>query len=126
MQPFFFFVVKDGILYASCNVQYIPHYYLLQIFLFLIDICRSTSLMNKYLEGLIIGILAGVCIIYGFQTRVQYRVWMVKAYDHPWIIYFNISSLKYLQINEKIGAMLLIISIAMIVDGIIFSRNLKI
>ena len=82
--------------------------------------------MNKYLEGLIIGILSGICIIYGFQTRVKYPLWMVKAYDHPWIILLLIIvSLYTLQVNEKIGALLLIITLAMIVDGIIFTRSLK-
>ena len=82
--------------------------------------------MNEYIEGIIIGILAGICIIYGFQTRVKYPLWMVKAYDHPWIILILILlSIYVLQHNEKIGAMLLIITIAMIIDGVIFTRTLK-
>ena len=82
--------------------------------------------MNEYIEGILIGILAGICIIYGFQTRVKYPLWMVKAYDHPWIILILILlSVYVLQQNEKIGAMLLIITIAMIIDGVIFTRTLK-
>jgi len=83
--------------------------------------------MTQLIEGLIIGILAGVCVIYGFQTRVKYPLWMVKAYDHPWIILvFTLLSVYVLQFNPKIGAMLLIMTMALIVDGIIFTRTLKI
>jgi hypothetical protein len=82
--------------------------------------------MNQYLEGLIIGILSAICIIYAFQTRVKYPLWMIKVYDHPWIILILILlSLYILQFNEKIGAMLFIITMAMIIDGVIFTRTLK-
>jgi hypothetical protein len=83
--------------------------------------------MNEYLEGLIIGILSAICIIYGFQTRVKYPLWMVKMYDHPWIILILVLlSLYVLQNNQKIGALLLLITSALIIDGVIFTRSLKI
>ena len=82
--------------------------------------------MNEYLEGLIIGILSAICIIYGFQTRVKYPLWMVKMYDHPWIILILILlSLYVLQNNQKIGALLVLITCALIIDGVIFIRSLK-
>ena len=78
------------------------------------------------IEGVVLGVLAGVCIIYGFQTRVKYPLWMVKSYDHPWIILVLILlSVYVLQHNAKIGAMLLIMTMALIIDGIIFTRTLK-
>jgi len=80
----------------------------------------------QYIEGIVLGVLAGVCIIYGFQTRVKYPLWMVKSYDHPWIILVLILlSVYVLQHNAKIGAMLLIMTMALIIDGIIFTRTLK-
>jgi succinate dehydrogenase hydrophobic anchor subunit len=80
----------------------------------------------EYIEGVVLGVLAGVCIIYGFQTRVKYPLWMVKSYDHPWIILVLILlSVYVLQHNAKIGAMLLIMTMALIIDGIIFTRTLK-
>ena len=80
----------------------------------------------QYIEGILLGVLAGVCIIYGFQTRVKYPLWMVKSYDHPWIILVLILlSVYVLQHNAKIGAMLLIMTMALIIDGIIFTRTLK-
>jgi succinate dehydrogenase hydrophobic anchor subunit len=80
----------------------------------------------QYIEGILLGVLAGVCIIYGFQTRVKYPLWMVKSYDHPWIILvFILLSVYVLQHNAKIGAMLLIMTMALIIDGIIFTRTLK-
>jgi len=82
--------------------------------------------MNEYLEGIIIGILSAICIIYGFQTRVKYPLWVVKIYDHPWIILVMLLlSLHILQSNNKIGALLLLLTFALIVDGIIFTRTLK-
>lgn len=82
--------------------------------------------MNEYLEGLIIGLLSAICIIYGFQTRVKYPLWMVKMYDHPWIILILVLlSVYVLQSNQKIGALLLLITSALIIDGVIFTRSLK-
>jgi hypothetical protein len=83
--------------------------------------------MNENLEGLIVGILAAICIIYGFQTRVKYPLWMVKMYDHPWIILILVLlSVYVLQHNQKIGALLTLITAALIIDGVIFTRSLKI
>jgi hypothetical protein len=83
--------------------------------------------MNEYIEGIVIGILAGICIIYGFQTRIKYPLWIVKIYDHPWIILVMILlSVHVLQNNQKVGALLLLLTLALIVDGIIFTRTLKV
>ena len=82
--------------------------------------------MSEYLEALIIGILAGICVIYSFQTRVKYPLWIIKIYDHPWIllllILISVYALKY---NQTIGALLVLITCALIVDGFIFTRTLK-
>jgi hypothetical protein len=83
--------------------------------------------MNIYIEGLSIGILSALCIIYGFQTRVKYPLWIVKMYDHPWIIIvLLLLSLHVLQTNQQIGALLFLLTCALIVDGIIFTRTLKV
>ena len=38
------------------------------------------------LEGLVIGVLATVVILFSFQTYIPYPVLMVKTVEHPWII----------------------------------------
>ena len=88
-------------------------------------ICRSIR-MHQNIEGLTIGILSGVCIIYGFQTRVKYPLWVIKSYDHPWVLLaLLILSLYLFQVNRIIGALMILITTALIIDGIIFTRTLK-
>ena len=82
--------------------------------------------MSSYLENFIIGILAGICIIYSFQTRVKYPLWIIKIYDHPRILLLLVLlSLYTLQHNVTIGSLLCLITFAFIVDGLIFTRALK-
>jgi hypothetical protein len=82
--------------------------------------------MSNCLEYFVIGILAGICVIYSFQTRVKYPLWIVRIYDHPWILLLLVLLSFYtLQYNQTIGALLSLITCAFIVDGFIFTRTLK-
>jgi hypothetical protein len=78
---------------------------------------------ENIVEGFLIGILSAVCVIYAFQTRVKYPLWIVKMYDHPSILLLTlILALYVFLINQKVGALLLLIISALIVDGILFAR----
>jgi hypothetical protein len=78
------------------------------------------------LEGVVLGGLAAVVLIYALQTRVLYPLWMLQTYDHPWIllVLFVVSILVF-QVHPRIGAYLILVTLAILVDGLLFVRHLE-
>jgi hypothetical protein len=78
----------------------------------------------QILQGLVIGALAAISIIYTFQTRVPYPTWMLQAYDKPWVfLLMFIASLLLMSQNVVLGALLLLLLAALAMDGLLFARS---
>ena len=75
-------------------------------------------------QGLVMGALAAISIIYTFQTRVPYPSWMLHAYGQPWIfvLVFTVGLILMFQ-HAAIGAMLLLLLLAVAMDGLLFARS---
>jgi len=76
------------------------------------------------IEALIIGILAGVTILYTFQTRIPYPEWMLQTFEHPWIfICAFIATILFANSSPRIAAMILLLLIALWFDWVVFANN---
>lgn len=78
----------------------------------------------QVVQGLAIGALAAISIIYTFQTRVPYPAWVLQAYDKPWVflVLFLTAAIVFYE-HRSIGAMLLLLLGAVWMDGLLFARS---
>lgn len=77
-------------------------------------------------QGLAIGALAAISIIYTFQTRVPYPSWMLQLYDKPWLfLVLILVAVALFYHHNAIGALLLLLLGAVWIDGLIFARPLQ-
>jgi hypothetical protein len=85
--------------------------------------------MNEFIylsiEGLVLGALAALAIIYAFQTRITYPDIVLELLEHPWIgiIIFLVSILIF-RFSPKVASLILILLFAFYMDTIIFARPL--
>ena len=78
----------------------------------------------KILEGVTIGALAAISIIYTFQTRVPYPKWVLQAYDKPWVfLLLLVVGVILLYHSPAIGALVLLLLGAVWIDGLLFARS---
>lgn len=76
------------------------------------------------IEALIIGVLAGVTILYTFQTRIPYPEWMLQTFEHPWIfVCAFIATILFANSSPRIAAMIILLLIALWFDWVIFANN---
>lgn len=75
------------------------------------------------LEGLLIGVVGGLVILYGLQPREAYPKWMLAPYDHPWLFLVMFVVIIYVGMyNRLLGALLFLLAVSLYVDLIIFGR----
>jgi hypothetical protein len=80
--------------------------------------------MNCIVEGLLVGLLAGVTIFYGFQTRAIYPHWLLRIFDHPWMLLLAlIAACLSIPSQPRLGAMMVIFVIALWMDFVLFARE---
>lgn len=78
----------------------------------------------QILQGLVIGALAAISIIYTFQTRVPYPTWMLQAYDKPWVfLLLFVAALFLMTQHAVLGALMLLLLAALAMDGLLFARS---
>lgn len=82
------------------------------------------QLYTDAIEPIVIGILAAVTVIYTFQTRIAYPVWLLRAFDYPWVLLVAlvIVLLMYPTL-PKISVMLCLLVLAMWMDFVLFSKD---
>ena len=83
----------------------------------------------KYLlsvfNGLLVGILAAICILYVFQIQKPYPIWILKSFEKPWVILITfILGVLILGFNKEAGVLLIIISVALFIDKFLFARKI--
>lgn len=78
----------------------------------------------QMVEALVVGVLAAFTLIYAFQTRVEYPAWMVRSFDHPWILLVCLLvSVLMFHISPLISAMIVILVVALWMDAIVFAQK---
>jgi len=81
--------------------------------------------ISSVFNGLLVGILAAICIIYIFQIKTPYPLWALKTFEKPWImLLIFVIGVIFLGFNKEAGALLIIISIALFIDKFLFARKL--
>jgi len=74
-------------------------------------------------EGLIIGILATIVILFSFQTYIPYPVVMVKTIEHPWIIVLMyIFAIILGRFSPKVAVLLLLLLTAFVLEVFLYTR----
>ena len=82
---------------------------------------------QKYLldafEGLIIGILATIVILFSFQSYIPYPVIMVKTIEHPWIIVLGyIFAILIGRFSPKVSVLLILLLTAFTLEVFLLTR----
>ena len=76
------------------------------------------------LEGLLVGILSAICLIYAFQTRVVYPKFILVTLEEPWILAaFTVIAILISSWSSRISALLLLCISALLVDKLVFARK---
>lgn len=79
--------------------------------------------MVSLIEALFVGAFAAITIIYTFQTRILYPIWVIKAYDKPWLfVILFIIAVSLSTWSTKVSVMLVLLLGALWLDGLIFLR----
>jgi Ca2+/Na+ antiporter len=77
-------------------------------------------------KSLLIGVSAGICFLYAFQTRIPLPIWALNMYNHPWIILIVIVLIVLVsEWSDKIGALLLLVLVALLINYTIFMRKIE-
>jgi hypothetical protein len=77
-------------------------------------------------EGIVVGVLAAIVLIYGLRPREPYPQWMLVPYEQPWIFLIIGMVVIYTFIWSKtVGALLLLILAALYADMVVFGRPIK-
>lgn len=80
--------------------------------------------MTSLIEPLFVGAFAAISVVYTFQTRIPYPVWIVQAYDKPWIfVLLFCLAIAIGSWSIKISVMTILLLCALWLDGVIFLRN---
>jgi len=123
MHVFFFFPDKGsnaGTLYASCSVQYIT---ILQYFSFYQVMKYLLSIFN----GLLVGILVAFTILYVFQIKNPYPLWILKTFEKSLVLLLLLFlGIIFLGFNKEAGVLIIILTLALFIDKFLFARQLPI
>lgn len=77
----------------------------------------------RILEGILIGIVGGVLILYGLRPSEAYPTWMLIPYDRPWMFLIAIIVIGYIGAYHRLlGALLFLLVVSLYMDLILFGR----
>lgn len=77
----------------------------------------------KMLEGILIGVIAALVILYGLRPSEAYPSWMLVPYDHPWVFLVLLLIIGYITAYHRLlGALLFLLVASLYVDLILFGR----
>lgn len=83
------------------------------------------SVLYRVCESLVVGALAAVTILYGFQTRVPYPDIVLRTLNHPWVIVLvGIFALLTFKWSPQAAVLILLLLAAFCVDTMAFARPL--
>jgi hypothetical protein len=82
--------------------------------------------IEDIIKSLLVGVTGALCFLYGFQTRIPLPLWVLNAFNHPWIIFIILILIIIIsEWNDKIGVFLLLTFIAIIIDRNVFMNRMK-
>lgn len=82
-----------------------------------------TLVLLQIIEGLAIGLISGVVLLYGLQPKEAYPSWMLLPFDHPWMFLVMVFVIAYVAyFNKLIAALLLLLVVSLYVDLIQLGR----
>lgn len=74
-------------------------------------------------NGLVVGIVAGLVILYGLQPKQAYPSWMLVPYDHPWLFLVALFVIGYVMMFHRVlGALLFLLVASLYADLVIFGK----
>ncbi len=77
----------------------------------------------KMLEGILIGVVGGLVILYGLRPSEAYPTWMLVPYDHPWVFLVLLLAIGYVAAYHRLlGGLLFLLVASLYVDLILFGR----
>lgn len=77
----------------------------------------------KMLEGILIGAIGGLVILYGLRPTEAYPAWMLIPYDHPWVFLVLLLVIVYIGAYHRlIGGLLFLLVASLYVDLVLFGR----
>lgn len=80
--------------------------------------------VHQMIEAVVIGALAAASVLYTFQTRAQYPAWLLRSFDHPWILLvLFLVALFLFPWSPRIAVMLIFLALALWMDAILFSKH---
>lgn len=81
-----------------------------------------TSLL-QVIDGMLVGVVAGLVILYGLRPKEPYPTWMLIPYEHPWVFLVLLFVIGYIMMYHRLlGGLLLLLSASLYVDLILFGR----
>lgn len=81
---------------------------------------------REILEGIVIGILSALVLLYGLRPKEPYPKWMLMPYEQPWLFIPIIIVIIYTFVWSRIvGSLLLLIIVALFADMVVFGRPIK-
>lgn len=79
--------------------------------------------LNDVFEGIAVGLLAGLVLVYALRPKVPYPAWMVSIFEQPWIfLVLAIFAVSVFLWSRVVGALLVLIIIALYADMVVFAR----
>ncbi len=81
---------------------------------------------TEILEGIAVGILAALVLLYGLQPHEPYPKWMLLPYEQPWLFVLLGILVIYIFIwSPTVGSLLILILAALYADMVVFGRSIK-
>lgn len=77
----------------------------------------------QVLNGILVGAVAALVILYGLRPKEPYPTWMLIPYDHPWVFLILLFIIGYVMMFHRLlGGLLLLLSASLYVDLVLFGR----
>lgn len=81
---------------------------------------------KEIVEGVAVGILAALVLLYGLQPHQPYPKWMLLPYEQPWIFVFVGIAVIYVFLwSRTVGVLLILMMVALYADMLVFGRPVK-
>jgi hypothetical protein len=80
--------------------------------------------LKDIIEGLVVGALAALTIIYAFQTRVVYPDFVLRMWQHPWVfVLFFILAVLMFQWSKPASVLSILMLLALVADVVVFAQQ---
>lgn len=87
-------------------------------------VVSKMAVLVDIFEGILIGIVGGLVILYGLQPKQAYPRWMLAPYDHPWMFLVMLCVIVYIGVyfSKVLAGLLFLLVVSLYVDLMMFGR----